>query len=863
MNCVYKLVWNTAAKLWMVGSEHASGQGKKGRATRAVGALSIAPLLFTGAMLNSSTAYADCTVTGSSMACSGNIGSTTIALDGIDSVDYTDGRNPTVKLVAGGNDSAAKTVTFDGDSSLNTLALGATADVLNLNGGQIANVNAGGGGDTIRVQGAGIGRLEMGDVAGAANTLLISSGSVDRITAGSGGGPSQIGVTGGTVGDIQLGSVTGGNTVQLNGGTVSTVSGSRGNDTIVLDGASMPGQGAWYGTGAIFGSAGDNRISILSGDVVDVVGGTGTDTIDVHGGTISGVLMGGDGNDVITIHGDNATIASVAGDFYYDPGSQGPNSLLYHDVLNLDHVTDSIPVNPLSATTVGSDMSEDYQGAAAGFGFEEINLQNGSDLTLHNDLWQAGRAQDPMLSVDGSSTLRVAGSQTIHGSLNNNGLVNIGSQDGSIGSVLTIDGNLTGNGRFGMHTDLAAGQGDLLTVRGTAEGTHTLLVADSGKEPATSGGELKVVETGGGSGTFELSGGYVDAGAYRYTLEQRDADWYLANPAVDPIEPVDPDSPDDSGDSGGGKVDPSPDNYSKGTNAAVANQIAYSTLWAAELDTLVQRLGDMRRNDSRGGLWVRNLSRDNEIDTGSTRRFDQNVQGFELGADKVIAVESGRWVLGGMVGQATADNDFGEGAKGEIDSLTLGGYATYLSDSGLYIDSVLKYNKFDTDTKYSNNLGERVKGSQDTHGFGASVEVGKQYQLDSGWFVEPQAQLSAMHVKGDSYKQSNDLRVESDDLDSLLSRVGVRAGRDFKLQNGAPMTIYAKASYITEHGDDSQVNVNGHDFDAKLPGSRTEVGAGLNLAASQSSNVYMDVSYAKGDDLETPWALNVGYRYDW
>lgn len=308
---------------------------------------------------------------------------------------------------------------------------------------------------------------------------------------------------------------------------------------------------------------------------------------------------------------------------------------------------------------------------------------------------------------------------------------------------------------------------------------------------------------------------------------------------------------------------PDPGDLSNGSNVAIGNQTAYATLWAAELDTLIQRMGDLRQDDSQGGLWIRNLSRENQIDTGSSRRFDQNVQGFEIGADKAIDVEGGKWFLGGMVGQATADNDFGEGAKGEIDSVTLGGYATYLADSGLYVDTVLKYNDFDADTKITTNVGGSAKGKQETHGLGASVEVGKRYALDKGWFVEPQGQLSVMYVKGDGYTQTDGLQVESDDVDSILSRVGVRAGRAFTLANGAPMSLYAKAGYITEHGNDSQVTVNGSDFDARLPGSRAEIGAGLNLAASQHSNFYADVSYAKGDDLETPWALNLGYRYDW
>ncbi|WP_395602512.1 pertactin-like passenger domain-containing protein [Pseudomonas sp. A1230] len=60
---------------------------------------------------------------------------------------------------------------------------------------------------------------------------------------------------------------------------------------------------------------------------------------------------------------------------------------------------------------------------------------------------------------------------------------------------------------------------------------------------------MLLVDTNGGGDRFGLYGGHVDAGAFRYTLQQEGNDWLLArvvnipapgNPApVDPVTPVD------------------------------------------------------------------------------------------------------------------------------------------------------------------------------------------------------------------------------------------------------------------------------------------------------------------------------------
>ncbi|WP_277591582.1 autotransporter outer membrane beta-barrel domain-containing protein [Pseudomonas chlororaphis] len=437
-------------------------------------------------------------------------------------------------------------------------------------------------------------------------------------------------------------------------------------------------------------------------------------------------------------------------------------------------------------------------------------------------------------------------------------------------SVLAIDGDLTGNGTFMMNSDLASEQGDLIKVGGSIEGAHTLVVEDSGHEPAAANGKLMLVDGNGGAGRFSLYGGHVDAGAFRYTLEQRADDWYLVNTAgVTPVDPpidppVDPrDPPVDPVEPPVIPVDPAPAHLSAGANAAIASQTAAATLWNAQMNTLVKRLGELRLGKDEGGVWTRAIGSRYNIAEHSSRAFSQNNTGVEIGADKAIGLASGKVYVGGMLGTAKSELNFGEGASGQIDSRMLGAYATYLNDNGVYVDSVLKYSRFDNDLKLPTNLGNAVKGSYSANGYGVDVEVGKHIKLKDGWFVEPQVELSATRTTAAKYTASNGLRVDAAAMDSLQSRVGSLFGRSLELGNGMQAQPYVKASYIAEHAGDSHVRVNGHKLKSELPGNRAELGVGGILQVSERSKLSLDAEFAKGNDIEQPWGVTLGYRYLW
>ncbi|USZ13948.1 hypothetical protein NGM44_05950 [Moraxella sp. FZFQ2102] len=102
---------------------------------------------------------------------------------------------------------------------------------------------------------------------------------------------------------------------------------------------------------------------------------------------------------------------------------------------------------------------------------------------------------------------------------------------------LTINGNLSGQGKFHYLTNAAARTGDHVTVNGTAQGTFNLVMNNTGAEP-NEVSPISLLRVKGANQdpsklNLSLNGGYVDLGAYRYILANDRNDYRLYSPLRD------------------------------------------------------------------------------------------------------------------------------------------------------------------------------------------------------------------------------------------------------------------------------------------------------------------------------------------
>lgn len=451
--------------------------------------------------------------------------------------------------------------------------------------------------------------------------------------------------------------------------------------------------------------------------------------------------------------------------------------------------------------------------------------------------------------------------------------------------TLTIKSNLTGSGTFNLNTNIAENKGDKIIVQGTAEGNHKIGVTNQGANVADH--KLTLVETKGGNAQFSLTNANnrVDLGAYQYFLSKDGNNWVLANsqnavnptmpekpttPSVTPttpekpttpsitpttpekpttpsVTPTTPEKPTTPSVNPSNPTLPSSPLLSDLANAQVSLRQAQLLLVESELSGIHQRLGEVK-NGEKGNVWVRNVNSREKLtalSTGDsqTSGFKQNVHTLQVGADAAV---TDNFRLGGFVGRSQANVDFnGNYGDGKVRSNSVGLYATYLADSGIYVDNIVKYSRFKAESDHSEK--------RHYNAYTVSSEIGKQFKLTGDWTITPQAQLAWTHIQG---------KENEDSLSSVYSRAGVRVAKGFALANGWNLQPYAEINAITSRNNNSKVHYANSALNVEDSRGRFESALGLNAGVA-NHRIGLEVSRADGSRYDKPYQIQAVYRYQW
>ena len=435
-------------------------------------------------------------------------------------------------------------------------------------------------------------------------------------------------------------------------------------------------------------------------------------------------------------------------------------------------------------------------------------------------------------------------------------------------ATLTITGNLTGSGIFNLNTNIAENKSDKIVVKGTAEGNHKIGVTNQGANVAN--GKVTLVETNGGNAAFSLTNpnNRVDLGAYQYFLTKEGNNWVLANsknvvtptPPVAPVTPskpvvtpskpaVTPSTPvvTPSNPVVPPAVLPSTPLLSDLANAQVSLRQAQLLLVEDDLSGIHQRLGEVK-NGEKGNVWVRNVNSRQKLaalSTGEseTSGFKQNVHSLQVGADAAV---TDNLRVGGFVGRSQANVDFnGYYGDGKVRGNSVGLYAAYLADNGIYVDNIVKYSRLHANS----DLTEK----RHYNAYTISSELGKRFSLANDWTITPQAQLAWTHISS----QENE-----DSLSSVYSRIGLRVAKGFALSNGWNLQPYAEVNAITSKNRSSKIHYTNSALDVASSRGRFESAVGLN-AGFANHRFGLEVSRADGKNFDKPYAIQAVYRYQW
>ena len=432
--------------------------------------------------------------------------------------------------------------------------------------------------------------------------------------------------------------------------------------------------------------------------------------------------------------------------------------------------------------------------------------------------------------------------------------------------TLTIKDNLTGSSTFNLNTNIAENKNDKIVVKGTAEGNHKIGVTNQGADVAN--GKVTLVETNGGNATFSLTNpnNRVDLGAYQYFLTKERNNWVLAYSqkvldSTNSAESSDVATNTESNNSTVPNSSVSTNNSAATTssslprnallsdlaNAQVSLRQAQLLLVEDDLSGIHQSLGEVK-NGEKGNVWVRNVNSRQKLaalSTGEseTSGFKQNVHSLQVGADAAV---TDNLRVGGFVGRSQANVDFsGYYGDGKVRSNSVGLYAAYLADNGIYVDNIVKYSRLHANSDHTEK--------RHYNAYTISSELGKRFSLANDWTITPQAQLAWTHISS----QENE-----DSLSSVYSRIGLRVAKGFALSNGWNLQPYAEVNAITSKNRSSKIHYTNSALDVASSRGRFESAVGLN-AGFANHRFGLEVSRADGKNFDKPYAIQAIYHYSW
>ncbi len=287
-------------------------------------------------------------------------------------------------------------------------------------------------------------------------------------------------------------------------------------------------------------------------------------------------------------------------------------------------------------------------------------------------------------------------------------------------------------------------------------------------------------------------------------------------------------------------------------------------IWRQDLETLSQRLGDVREYPRQDGDWVRVYGGQNKYNKGK-HYFRNDFWALQLGYDTPVENEDGtsNWIMGGALSFTDGISHLRYGGDGDSWMLTGALYGTWHNEKGDYFDLIGKvsrmHNRF---TVISEDYSNRTKARHSNWAFSVSAEYGKRFlDKDNGYYVQPQVQLQLGRINGYKYRTDNDIHVNQKAVDSVIGRAGLALGR--KLEDG---TWFIRADILREF--DGKVNAS-YSLEGGLP-NRTrndfrdtwgEVSLGNTWKLDQKSFAYAQLKKSFCSDVETEYRLDIGYRH--
>lgn len=274
--------------------------------------------------------------------------------------------------------------------------------------------------------------------------------------------------------------------------------------------------------------------------------------------------------------------------------------------------------------------------------------------------------------------------------------------------------------------------------------------------------------------------------------------------------------------------------------------------WRNEINHLTKRLGDIRNARGDIGAWVRVYG--GESQWGGSNEVEMDHTTIQVGGDYRI---NNHWIAGGAFSYTDSDADFSNGSANG-DSYSLAAYATYMADGGSFLDLIARYGYLKNDITAGN-----MDLDTSSNAFSLSAEMGHTFRfIEDRAYIEPQFEFTYGFIRGDDTTASNEVKIDQDDFQSFITRIGIRVGYDFPEKKGS---FYGMFSYNYDWlGDaDGVASKNGisENLSEDLGGGWVTYGIGAQIMMGKSAYFYGELERTSGGDIDNPYLFSAGVRW--
>ena len=593
-----------------------------------------------------------------------------------------------------------------------------------------------------------------------------------------------------------------------------------------------------------------------------------------------------DGDVSITMLGNGnnktAVLARTDGEGTSDTSS---NTITFNKKLNIDS---NLPTDPAlaaggkntSITVSGKDKTTIVGNVfAANDGTVDVNL-------LTKDSYLIGKADNNgtgniHVKVDGGNYWKMTDNSKINRlDLSNAGEVQFGDKE--VPLSLTVD-TLTGTGGvFHMAGNVGSGDTDKLTINSSSEGEHGIHFQNMADSKSTGTEVLQLVKSLGKpedhKAVFSLLNednhvavptddkkpshpkAVIEKGAYLYTLGRatdskivsiNDANvnnWYLF-----PYE-----------DDGKGKLTPGAE-----SSLSFSNTIYQINL--LNIETLVQRLGEIHfdKTDLKPhNAWIKHVNgKYTSFANDTIGSFNTHYWGIKAGFDWLNLRNN--WINYNGISlenlNASAYPKRFEG-KTKISGKGIGIYSTWLNkNNDIYIDLVGKMMRYKGKYDIVNYSNENIKSNNASiNSYLLSIETGKRSYLlqkkEKAFYIQPEMQLIYQFVDDYTLHSSNGLKSMTKNSNSLIGRIGFRAGLDF--YGDSVLSPYIKLMYNKEFLGSVLNDLNTAKIEMNNKDDWFNYGVGISHENKKKGRqIYLDVQRSNKHLIRQDWQVNLGLRY--